>query len=279
MKNKLWLNAALLAAVIALALFAWLKPQKVEAELKLSALKAGEVDRIGIEIAGAGPIALERAQAGWLLTAPVAARADDFQVQRLLVLSEATAKERFPATGLARFDLNEPYARVTLNQQSFSFGAVNPMGREQYVLTQGGVYLVGLRYGAALPKDALQLASRQLFAADEAPVRFEFKEYSITQSDGKWNVTPQVADLSQDDINRWVDEWRQASALRSGPYANNKPVGDIKLEFRDGKKLALGILQREPELVLLRPDENLQYHFLPETAKRLLTPPRQVDGK
>ncbi len=86
---------------------------------------------------------------------------------------------------------------------------------------------------------------------------------------------PGAADLSQDDVNRWVDDWRLASALHAEPYAGGKPLGAIKVEFKDGRKITLDILQREPELVLLRPDQNLQYAFFPETAKHLLSPPGQ----
>lgn len=272
MKKTLWLNVALFAAIVALALFAWLKPQKTGPALRLSTLKAAEVNRINVEIAGSEPIALERRQAAWQLVSPIAAHADDFQVQRLLALLEATAKERFPATGLARFDLNEPYARVTLNQQGFSFGAVNQMSREQYVLTQDGIYLVELRYGAALPKSALQFASRQLFAAEEAPVAFEFKEFKLAQQDGKWQLTP-AANAGADDINRWVDEWRLATALNVLPPGDRKPVATFKVRLKDGSETTFAVLQREPELILARNDRKLEYQFSGATTQRLLSPP------
>src|SRR5450631_1044906 len=136
MNGKSGLNLALLATVIALALFAYYKPHKNEPEHKLSVIKAADATGIKIEIVGSPPLTLARTGAEWKLTAPVPARADNLQVQRLLEILDATAKDRFPATGLARYELNEPYARVTFNQQTFAFGAVNQLSREQYVLTQ-----------------------------------------------------------------------------------------------------------------------------------------------
>ncbi len=124
-----------------------------------------------------------------------------------------------------------------------------------------------------MPADPAQLISKQLFANGEAPVRFELKDFSITRSDGKWHVSPQGAELSQDELDRWVGAWSQAQALRVEPYGKSKLFGNIKVELMDRRTLRLAILQREPELVLMRPDENLQYHFSSETAKRLLTPP------
>lgn len=273
MNNRQWLNVALLAAVTVLALFAYFKPQKSEPEHRLSALKAADVRKIRIEIAGNAPLALERTGPDWRLTAPVAARADSFQTQRLLAILDATSKDRLPAAGLARFDLNEPYARLTIDQQTFSFGAVNQMSREQYVLTQEGVHLVPLRYGAALPKNALQMVSKQLFAADEAPVAFEFKEFSLVQQDGKWVMSPAPADMSQDDINRWIGEWRLATALAVQAADNRKPLMTIKVRIANGSDLTLAVLQRESDLTLARSGEPFAYQFAAETAKRLLAPP------
>src|SRR4051812_24741272 len=159
MKGKYWANLALLAAVIALGLFAWLKPPATESGAKLSAIKAADAKNIKIEVSGAPTVVLERTAADWKITAPLLARADAFQVQRVLGVLDAVAKDRYPATGLARYDLNEPNARLTNNQQTFSFGAINPVSREQYVQTQDAVYLVGMQLGANLPKSALQLVS------------------------------------------------------------------------------------------------------------------------
>jgi hypothetical protein len=215
---------------------------------------------------------LARTGAEWSITAPLSARADSLQVQRLLEILDATAKDRFPATGLARYDLNEPPARVTINQQTFSFGALNEMSREQYLLTQDGIYPVSLRYGTLVPRTVYQLISRQLFAPDEAPVAFVFDNFKVEQRDGKWQSTP-PADLSADDVTRWVDEWRLATALGVLPASNRKPLTLVKLTLKTGSEIALSVLQREPQLVLARSDRPFEYQLNAEAAKRLLAPP------
>ena len=273
MKRNLWVNIALLTAVAALALIAYLKPHQGQPEHGLSVLKAADARTIKIEIAAGAPIVLERAASGWRLAAPFAARANEFQAQRLLEILAAASKDRFPAAGLARFELNEPRARLTINQQVFSFGAVNPVSNEQYVLTQDGIYLIALRYGAALPKDALQLVNQQLFAPEEAPVALEFQEFRIAQQDGKWVMSPAVADSSQDDINRWIDEWRLATAFAMLPTSNRKPLATIKARLRSGNEVTLTVLEREPQLVLARSDLPFEYQFAGGAAKRLLAPP------
>jgi len=279
MKRGLWVNIALLIAVVALLLFAWLKPDQREPDFKLSTLTAADATSIRIEIAGAAPIVLERPASGWQITAPLAARADNFQVQRLLGILEAKSKDRFPATGLARFELNEPYARVTINQQVFSFGAANPISREQYLLTRDGIYMIDLRHGATLPGNVLQLVSKQLFAPEEAPVAFEFKEFSLAQQDGRWRLTPPAADLSQDDINRWVDEWRLATALAVQLASDRKPLATVKVRLKSGDDITLSLLQREPHWVLARSDQKFEYQLPGALAQRLLAPPAADNAK
>jgi hypothetical protein len=273
MNGKSALNLALLAAVIALALFAYYKPQKGEPAHNLSTIKAADATSIRIEITGGAPLALARTGAEWKLTAPISARADSFQVGRLLEILDATSKDRFPATGLARYELNEPYARVTVNRQVFGFGAINQMSREQYVLTQDGIYPVSLRYGTLLPKNFLQIVNRQLFAADEAPVAFRFNDFALAQQDGKWQLTPPSAELSADDIGRWVDEWRLATALTMQPASNRKPMATVRIKLKAGSEISIAVLQREPQLVLARSDQPYEYQFSAETATRLLARP------
>lgn len=274
--KKSWLvNAALLIAVVALGWLAYLKPRSDEpVTYPLSALKAGDVGKIHLERTGRTPVVLEKKAGLWFITAPLAAPAEPLQVQRLLAILDARASNRLGTSDLARFDLDRPAARLTVDAQSFSFGTVSTTAREQYVLTGDAVYTVGLGYGAALPADFTQLIRRQLFADGEVPMRFEFSDFAVNNTDAKWVVTPMPStELSQDDINRWVNDWRLASAVRVEPSGKGKMLSEIKVEFKDGRKLTLGILQREPELVLLRPDQNLQYSFFAQTAKHLLSPP------
>lgn len=324
MKKALWVNAAVLAAVLALGWFAYNLPRRDgPIEYPLSALKAGAVKHIRIEHRDRPPIVLEMKGGRWFLTAPLPARAETFNIRRLLAILDAKASSRLAAAELSRFDLNRPDSRLIVEGQSFSFGMVNAIAGEQYVLTGNNVYTVAPRYGAALPSDFTQLIERRLFADGEVPVGLELGDFSVRNSNGKWIVESSgdrgkqqahgpsgsdcdagtvhgrrtnsaaasdscgsstgirapgslagaASDLSQDDINRWVDDWRQASALHAAPFVHGKPVGEISVYLKNGKKLTLGILQREPELVLLRTDEKLQYYFVATVAKRLLLPP------
>ena len=274
MRSSTWLNALLAAAVVALGAFFYFRPARDAAvEHPLSALKPQEATSLRIERAGAAPILLDRKQDAWFISAPFAARADASRVQQLLAIVEARAVHRLPAGDRGRFGLEQPEARLVVDGQPFSFGMVSDITREQYVMSGNTVYAVHPRYGAALPLSAVQMASRQLFGADESPVRIALRDFAVEQRDGKWMLAPRSADLSQDDLLRWVDEWRLASALRVESRSTARARDEIKIQLKNGGGFTLGILSREPELVLARSDEKLQYRFGAELAKRLLFPP------
>lgn len=273
--SKAWfLNALLAAAVAALGLIAYLKPgTQAPAEHVLATGKAGEASSIRLERAGTAPIVLEKKHDGWFMTAPFAARADSSGVQRLLAITEARSAHRLAATDLARFELERPEARLAVDGQRFDFGMVNPVSREQYVLTGDAVYTISLRYGSVLPSRPADLIDKRLFGAEEVPVRVELKEFTVGRNDGKWTLNPPRAELSQDDFQRWMDGWRHASAVRVESYAGGKALAEVGLQLQNGGKLTLMILARQPELALLRPAEKLVYYFLSGQAKQLLAPP------
>ncbi len=45
------------------------------------------------------------------------------------------------------------------------------------------------------------------------------------------------------------------------------------MTLQSGAEITFGIVQRAPELVLVRSDEAIEYTFVPEVGKRLLEPP------
>lgn len=269
-----WLNAVLAVSVVALGAFLYLKPaQDTAVDFPLSALKPDEAQSLRIERPGAEPVVLERRRDGWFVTAPFAARADGSRVQQLLAIAQARAAHKLPAGDPGRFGLAPPQARIVVDGQAFSFGLVNEITREQYVMSGNAVYAVHPRFGMALPARAADAASRQLFGPHEVPERFGAGRFTVAQQDGRWTVTPSGGELSQDDLIRWVEEWRLASALRVELRSPTRAREEIRIRLKHGGGFTLGVLSREPELVLARSDGKLQYHFRAELGKRLLSPP------
>ena len=213
MKSRILLNLALIAALIALSLVTYFKPWQGGApSLKLTQLKRDDITRIVIEPRGATAIKLEKLDGAWRITAPLTAQAEDTQVDRLVDIVNAIAKQKLANADPGQFDLNPPQVRVTLNDQAIAFGRINDITYEQYAATADGIYLVPPLYGYGIPTDATKLLSRHLLDAGEVAVAFDFGRYRIERDDkGTWAASGEFAPakeqpLSQDDFNRWADE-------------------------------------------------------------------------
>jgi hypothetical protein len=274
MKQSFWLNVSLLLGVALAGLFVYLRPPaQAPGEHAVSGLAPASAASVRIERPGIDTVVLEKKDGTWFLAAPFSARADEFMVQRLLAILGARTAYRFAGADLARFGLDKPSARLVIDGQSFDFGLVNEISHEQYVRTGDAVYALSARFGLALPARAEALASRRLFAPGEKLARISPPGFSVARSGERWVLEPRAPDWSQDDINRWVEEWQAAYASRIEPQRQGEASESVRIELANGEKLAMGVLGRKPELVLLRPEQRLQYYFPAEVGKRLLFPP------
>lgn len=278
MKRSLLVNIVLALLVLGLGLWFVLKPKEPEKggpAVAVSQKKAAEAKRIAITRKGLPEFVLEKDAAGhWVQTAPFPARVDASKAGRLLDILGATAKTTYPATDLARFELDQPAVRVTIDDQTFAFGSVNAVTDEQYLLGSDRVFLVSPVHGFSLPNQADSLASHMLLAEDEIPNAFVLPGFKLELKDGKWAATPpgDPAKISQDDYVRWAENWRMAASLAT-QVASGKEAGDaVRIGLQNGRTLELIVASRTPELRLLRTDENLVYVFPADTATRLLTP-------
>jgi hypothetical protein len=267
-------NLALLLAVAALAAVVYFgSPPGQSMTLSLSTREPALATLIRIEHSGRPVITIEKTAEVWRLTTPLKAEADAVQVQRVLSVLTARSPQRFPATRLERFELDRPRLKLLIDDQMFAFGLVSALSGEQYLLTRDAVYIVEPRYGSMLAADPLEFARRQLLSSNETPLRFEMETFTVEERDGKWRLAPASEVLSQDDLARWVSNWRLASALRVEAYVPAPTNETVTVGLKAGTPIRLAIVQRAPELVIGREDEGLQYRFPAALAQRLLRAP------
>jgi hypothetical protein len=278
MKNRWLLNLALALLVGALVLIAVFRPGKEpeSAGTPLTGLTPESVTTIRLQRPKQPDIVLEKKHDAWQLTAPRVARANGFRVNELTRLAATPVKTRFPAVPgeLEKYGLAAPLATAVLNDDEIRFGAMHPLNQELYVLHAGQVQLVPattLRtvltplddwFHPGLLEDKIKIVSLQL------------PGFRLTQNEqGAWVRTPAREYLSSDHINRFVDEWRFARALSVTSTSGKPPVERVTITVADGdqtRALVFGVLTRKPELVLVRLDEKLEYHFPADAVGRLL---------
>ncbi len=280
MKSKVLVNLVLVLLLTGLVLYAILRPkEQPDPGIRLTQLKRDDITRITVERRGGPVIALQKRDGDWYISAPLQTRADPIQVDRLTDITTATAKHKLPPGDAGRYELDRPQLKLTLNDQSFAFGRINDVTYEQYVATAGTVYLVAPFYGYGFPTELTKLVSRKLLGDAEVPVAFDFGRYRIARDDrGTWTIegahpAPKKGEpLSQDDFNRWADEWRLTTSLGAEPRSSTRGKDRLVVRFKSGKKVAMEIMQKQPEFLLVRSDENMQYRFGAEVGRRLLDP-------
>lgn len=275
MKRSLLINLALAAFVAALAAWMALRPGETPApQVPLTHLKRDQIAEIRIQRRNLPEFVLEKVDGQWFQRQPFPARADTTQIGRLVDLVSATASQTLPATDLGRFDLDDPFARVTLGPETFAFGSVNEMTTEQYVLAGDRVFLLSPVFGYGLPTRRESLATHMLLAENEVPVAIATSQFRVAKHDGKLALTPEDPSApSQDDLAKWLDQWRFASSLAT-QEAPATPRGErVSVTLEDGRVVEFVVVRRAPELLIVRPDEKLQFVFPADKADRLLSRP------
>jgi hypothetical protein len=280
-KTRLILNLALLGLLVAigLAAFFWPEPE-AEPQIRLSSLTRNDVNQVRVERRGKPAIELEKLGEGdWRMRAPYNSRADRYQMDRLIDLVSATAKQQLPRANLQRYQLDPAEVRVTLNGEVFEFGATNELTNEQYVAKDDAIYLVATFHGYNVPMEAAKILSHRLLAESEVPVAFDFGAWQVVRDErGDWTIAgkPPVKDpeMSQDDLQQWLAEWRHAGGLTAEPYRGPRARERLAVSLSDGRSVVFDIVSRRPEVRLVRTDENILYQFTEGSGNRLLDPYR-----
>jgi hypothetical protein len=283
MNSRTALNVGLIAAIVALGAALYFKQRydarEVQEPFAIVPEQPENLQRIEIQRGHENAIVLERDTRHWRMTSPHQARLDEVQLSRVLDVARLRTSTRLQTDDLARYALDKPWAQIRFNQHAVDFGATNPITQELYLRSGAHVYAVQPRFTAAVPGNAAKLIAHRLFAVDEHPIAFQMKDFSVRHDGVRWQLYPDDPGLSQDDLVRWVDQWRLASSVVTQPASDLKPAESITVELRNRGTVVLKILARAPDLVLLRSDELLQYHLPATLASTLLTAPNAPGAK
>ena len=92
--------------------------------------------------------------------------------------------------------------------------------------------------------------------------------------DTHWQLDPAQPTASADAVDQLVQNWQLASALYVRRADTGKHPDSIRVTLRDtAAPVEFRIVAREPDLVLARPDWNIQYHITGDVGAGLLALP------
>lgn len=283
-KNRLWINLALITGIGALALILWLNPGNTPPpSAPLGTLAKADVQSIHIHAGTRPPIMLDRHGADWQLVKPVDIAANTSRVNAILNLLTIHAVAQYNADelNLEEFGLLPPAAVVQFNQAEYDFGAADPLNRDRYVLHDGVLYLIEDFIYPLLNTNLGALISNKLVPASGRLTAFELEDFKLTRAgNGGWNPTPDIPDLSADDLQAWVNEWLNARAIlvRYGPPPPPESNRFITLHFESGDSIQYQVVANGDEPALYRADPGLQYSLGRDLFNTLVTRPQPGTG-
>lgn len=293
MKKRWILNLIMLVLVAGLVSFLYLKP-KTEVEQKanyeVSQLKLGGINKVKIEFPAKAPVIFEKVDGYWYMKAPHQQRADQLSVQRILSVIAATSENKFPATDLAKFGLDNPLVRLTISneigEENFVYGTYNTVTNEQYVAYQDNVYLLSAVYSEAASTQVVEMIDKNILAPAEAKqvVGFDFSHLeqweeaglNVDVEQGQWKTNVPEAKPTQNDLNEWLEfNWKQNPAKSIEIYSPDRHASypSFKVKLANGKNIYIDKMMESPELLLARPDEGLIYHYSNDVGFTMLNPP------
>ena len=295
MKNRWILNLIMLAFIAGLVAFLYLRP-KTELQsvpkYEVSQLKLAGIDAVKIEFPAKAPVAFNKKDGYWYMTAPHQSRADQFSVQRILSVVAATSENKFPTTDLSKYGLDKPLVRVTFardgGDETFVYGTYNTVTNQQYVSYQDGVYLLNVAYSEAASTPPIEMVDKNMLAPSESKqiAGFDFTHLgwedtlsNVAIDDGQWTTRNRKAKLVQNDMNEWLEfSWKQNAAKSVETYTPNpqEKYPSFKVKLANGKAVHIDLLIESPSMMLARPDEGLVYSFANDVGTSMLSPPHML---
>lgn len=275
------LNLIMLATIVGIVIFLYIKPQSDDTQTyKISSLSPEAAQSIQIRHRD-NHIVLEKLKNHWYLTEPISARVDGKKVTPLLEILSAESEYRFPLTDLTRFSLDTPNMQLSIGGETFDFGGLTPITNQQYVATGDSVFLISPRYAVLLQLQPIELVSPAPLAETETPVGFQLGDVSIEKHEQQWVVSPENSEqlLSQEKIIHWVELWQQAAASNLLPGSEVVQMDDmsavqkeINIRLQNGQEIKFNALETGTELILTRSDEEIRYVFSANAGKSLIDP-------
>lgn len=274
MRKKLWLNLALLLLVVGLVLLLMINNKSEQAQhnagksMRLFDTLAQDVQRIVIERQGKQTVVLQKKQQYWLLAKPALAALSEQRIQHLLTIVEEPIQGKLARQegDLARFQLDAEQIKLTINDEKITFGMINPVTKNRYVLKNGSIYMIKEIVYGTLGSSVTQLLQHRLLPRHlqvtqiEAPASF----YTTATTYEAWHTVEatNIADYSDNETILGIVSLTLQSHKQQNNNNDNKQVTLTTLVF--------DILAIKPTLILGRADLQVKYTIDKETARGLL---------
>ncbi len=274
------LNLIMLATIIGLAIFLYLRPQfQPETDVTFQTLRDPDTVQTIRIIRHGEEVALRRTEGGWYLSLPYHARADEAVVGKILNVLSANSRQRFPIADSENFNLDKPLIELYLDDDYFAFGGLAPTTDQQYLAINQHIYLVSPRYAIWIPVQSFDIISTRLLEENEIPVAFESQDFSIQRDGvqaGEWRAESGAGNhhLTAELLDRWVALWRSSQPVElvvdQQGHSAVQPM--MKITLSHGGVIQFSALESDNGVIIFRDNEQIGYYFPESKGRQLLNP-------
>lgn len=274
LSNRWIVNVALIVLIAVLFFIAMnfeQQPSQAQAA-RISGLALDDIDSIEVD-SGDVQLRLSRLEDSWSIDQPVNWPAHSTNVNRLLSIINSKAEMLAQAADvdLGALGLEQPVARLRLNDADLLFGARNNIGERRYLMIDSSIYLLADVHLAFLTQGLPGFVDRQLLPKRYRVESIKLPEIEIQRdADEQWRTLP-PGDYSQAQLQQLVDNWQQLQASRIKPFDLGglaRQLVEVRLE--DGRSIEFVLLSSTNELIIANSQIGMQYHFLRDYEDQLM---------
>jgi len=267
MLSRRWLINYLLIALIGIFIYAGNRYQADSGfppVNSISSLKPQDINTVIIETPNNNQVVLRNAGNQWLFEKPVQWPADNTTVERLTSIVQGESVSRLPADeiDLATFGLDSPQVTLILNDTRIEFGTTNNIGQRRYVKIAATIYLLPDLHLHFITQGLIGLIDRRLLPRSVSLKSIKLADLILSKSSNDTWQGEASQEAEKERINTLGNHWQTLNAGRIKTYDSSKlPEQIIIARLEDGSEIDFFLMAIKPEIVIARPDLDLQYHF------------------
>ena len=254
-----------------------------EISIPLTDLKPDNIKQIAIEQVQQGSQSkqilrsrtiLSKTGDHWQMEQPYKNIANTLLIDRILGLTVTKSHAQYPIANvnLKQLELLVPDLTLILNDTKLLFGTTDAIKGYRYVKINNTVHLITDSFSHLVRGQTTALLSPALLPEKFGITKLVLPNLILQSDDEGWKTIPENKSVGADQLQKLLDEWQFARALRvdkMSPNTENK-TANIEVHNNKDQRILFGLSRIKNEIVLSRSDIGLNYYFSAEAGKNLL---------
>lgn len=271
--TKNTLNLILLAIVIALTAFIYFSEKKNTELERLTNIVPDSISSIIITRKNNTVTLSKQDNNQWEITQPTLVPANDFRITSLLKLINAPVHNKYSMNEieLNNIGLEATDTGIQFDQQMIYFGVINPITNLRYIRMNDSIYTIEDVYFPLINSHYSTLVSLNLLPSNSQIEKLTLLNQTIEQDENnRWQSS---IGTSPDNVSKILDRWKNAQAFGVHKYMQRDNLGKIAVTLKSPNNIMRFVVtDKEPWLIIARPDIGLEYHLEIESYAQLIEP-------